>query len=516
MNLAVNLSRPPWFKSEILGVILILLAFVVVNLLVATRTPTVYCDEPGYTDPAANLYFGSGFTSTMWGQDRNAFWAGNTPLYQGILFCGFKLFGFGLFQVRAMNTLLAGAAAWLIWCGLRRTLFIQQPAHRLISLALILSGSVSTLTFRTGRYDTTMFFVCAAVFYCCCLPAQWRSRLILVGFYSALLPIAGIPTLPFVGMVGLLNLAVYGLANFSLLLSMAGGMLAGVAALYVFYSHFSSWKTFVEIVLPFTGIGNPVHSQTSTLAVKIFGQTTGDDSLFTCFFGNPAEFLSQKTLFDYSAALLFLLLVIITCKVWRSANLESRRFIIFITAVVLLVPPFMHFVGHYRSYYRWMTYIPLTFAVPRLLEISWLAGKNGLRRWCFGVMAVSIFMGVPLRTLAILPHWSERSIRPLEQTVAQMVQPSDVVVCDYKAYFAVRPRARLVYVYDLPARGAFSQVCNLPTNQITLLCLSPKDFQVVLKIAGGNWKKVPLGEPSVAEALAKTRYAVDFYRRQPQ
>jgi len=518
MNPAANPDppKPLRFDRETSGVILILLTFVLVNLLVATRTPTVFCDEPGYTDPAANLYLGSGFTSTMWGQDRHAFWCGNVPLYQGILYCFFKLMGFGLFQVRAVGTFLAGAGALLIWAALRQSGFIRLPTGRLMSLALILSGSVSTLTFRTARYDATMFFICAAVFYCCSLPAFWRGRLILIALCSALLPAAGVPMLPYVCIMGLLNLAVYGFANFSLLASMAAGMIAGVAALVAFYHHFSSWHTFLEIVLPFTGLGGISHSGASGLSAKIFGKAPGDDTIFTCFFGNPAEFLSQKTLFDYSAALLFLLVVLVSISRWSSADHKSRKFMLFMVAVTLCVPPLMHLAGHYRSFYRWMTYVPLAIAVPWLLEMqSNTADQKRFRRWLYLGMGISFFMGIPLRTLAILPHWAERSTRPLERVAAETVQSSDVVVCSYKAYFAIRPRAKLVYAYGLPARGDFSREVDLPAAEVTLLCLYPEELAVVTNVIGGHWEKLRPGEPPDAEALAQTRYAMDFYRRSP-
>ena len=122
-------------------------------------------------------------------------------------------------------------------------------------------------------------------------------------------------------------------------------------------------------------------------------------------------------------------------------------------------------------------------------------------------------MGVPLRTLAILPHWAERSTAPLDRMAAKIVQSSDVVVCNYKAYFSVRPRAKLVYAYGLPARGDFTRTNDLPANEVTLLCLFPEDFQIVTNVIGGAWGKIPLNGNAEAEALAKTRYAVDFYRR---
>ncbi len=512
MKLEVNSRSLP--RRELAGAILIASVFLLINLLVATHTPTVYLDEPQYCDPAANLYLGSGFTSTMWGQNRDDFWCGNVPLYQGILYCFFKMFGFGLFQARAVNALLAGAGGFLIWAALRRTNFVKEPANRLLCLALVLSGSVSTLTFRTIRADATMFFVCAMVFFACSLPAGWRGRYVVVGLLSALLPAAGIPMIPYVGMVLAINLAVYRLANLGLLISIATGLLGGIASLALFYNHFSMWHTFLGIVLPFTGIGGVNRGGASFLQTKLFGKSFGQESLFTSFFGNPLQFLDQKTLFDYSAALLFLLVVVFLVKSWRIMPDHRRRFMVCIVFMTLAIPPIMHLAGHYRSFYRWMTYIPLAIAVPQLLEIQWETGAAPwLRRVVISGMSVSAFMGIPLRTLAIIPGWQERSTTPLEHVAAAVARPADVVVCEFRTYFALRPRTKLLYAYGLAAGGLFSSTKDLPVNEITLLALPPKDVEPVIQIIGGKWKKAPLDGIPDAEALAKTRYAVDFYRR---
>ncbi len=480
----------------------------------ATRTPTVFVDEPQYCDPAANLYLGSGFTSTLSGQGRDDFFCAIVPLYPGILYCFFKVFGFGFFQARVVNTLLAGAAGFLIWAALRRTGFIKQPASRLFCLALVLSGSVSTLTFRTIRADTTMFLVCAMVFFACSLPAGWPGRYVLVGLLSTLLPAAGVPMIPYVGMVLLINLAVYGFANLRLLASIAAGLLGGIASLALFYRHFSVLHTFVDIVLSFSGAGAMGQGGSSFLHTKVFGTAYDPESLFTSFFGNPLEFLDQKTLFDYSAALLFLLVLVLSAKSWRIMSDRQRRFIVCIVLMTLAIPPVMHLAGHYRSFYRWMTYIPLAIAVPRMLEMQVETGMTPwLRRMAILGMCVSVLMGIPLRTLAIIPGWRARSPEPLERVAARIAKPTDVVVCEYKAYFAVRPRVRLLYANGLMARGDFGKTRDLPTNEITLLCLPASTYDSVIQIIGGKWKKVPLDGIPEAEALAKTRYALDFYRR---
>ena len=504
-------SEPRW---EFASVIFILAVFILVNLVVATRTPTVYADEPQHVDPAANLYFGNGFTSTMWGQDSHEFWCGYVPLYNGILYSFFKIFGFGLFQARALNDLLAAAGGFLIWAALRRTAFVGQPANRLLCLALILSGSVSTLTFRTARPDATMFFVCAAVFFSCCQPASRRWRYLAIVFFSALLPAEGIAMLPYAVLLILINLAVYGLVNLDRLAAVAAGLLAGIAALAEFYHHFSTLQTFVKLFLPNTALGGT--GTTFAWREKIFGQFPGGAGIFTSFFGNPLEFLSQQTLFDYSAALLFLLVIFFAApKMWRGADVRARKFLVFIAAVTLTVPPFMHLTAHFPSYYRWMVFVPLAVAVPHLLEIHASAKHFLLRRLVFFVIGLSIFLGVPARTLAIIPSWTARSTMPIDRVAAQMLRPSDIVICSAKIYFAVRPHARSVYAIGITAGGDFSRTKNLPAQDISLLCLFPADVETVMQTVGGKWEKVPLDKIPEAAALAKTRYAVDFYRREP-
>ena len=515
MKLETNPDPAPLPRWEPAGAFLLVFFFCVINFLVATRTPTVNLDEPQYCDPAANLCLGSGFTSTLWAQNHDAFWCGNVPLYQGILFCFFKLAGFGLLQARLVNTLLTAAAALLIWAALRRSGLVKNPVNRLLCMALILSGSVSTLTFRTIRPDATMFFICSLVFFACTLKIPWKRY----GFAllcSALLPFAGVPMLPYIGMLLLLNLACYGFANLGLLVAIGLGLVGGVAGLVLFYNHFSSWHTFVEIVLPFTGIGGGAQGATPSIHDRIFGSGLGAENIFTSFFGNPLSFLDQKTLFDYSAALLFLAAVLLAAKCWRSATIRDRKFMAFILVTVVVIPPFLHLAGHYRSMYRWMTYIPLAIALPRFLEIHRSSG--GMLRWrcaALGVVCLSLVLGIPLRTAAAIPGWRERSITPLEQVAAQVAHPSDVVVCDFTTYFALRPPTKMLYAYRLAARGEFSLIADLPTNAVSLLCLRPGDVPAVTQTLGGSWKKVDLQGVPEADTLARTRYAVDFYRREP-
>src|ERR1700761_843046 len=97
----------PNFRSEYAWVGFLILVFLTTSFLVASRSPTVHMDETVFADPAANLYFGSGFTSTMWAQNRNELWSSQPPLYAGLLYVFFKVLGFGLAQARTANACIA-------------------------------------------------------------------------------------------------------------------------------------------------------------------------------------------------------------------------------------------------------------------------------------------------------------------------------------------------------------------------------------------------------------------------
>ncbi|MGZ3472339.1 MAG: hypothetical protein ACXVA6_20420, partial [Isosphaeraceae bacterium] len=73
---------------------LLLSSFLAANLGTSSRSPVIWQDEVMFTDPAANLYFGQGFTTSAWFQSRGTLFAGNSPLYSLCLYPWIRVFGF--------------------------------------------------------------------------------------------------------------------------------------------------------------------------------------------------------------------------------------------------------------------------------------------------------------------------------------------------------------------------------------------------------------------------------------
>jgi hypothetical protein len=499
-------------KQEILGAILILLFFLCISSLVATRTPTVYIDEPVFADPAANLYLGSGFTSTMWGEDRHELWSSQPPLYSSLLYVFFKCFGFGLFQARMANAVMAAAGGLLIWAGLRRARFIESPGYRLMALVLVLSGSATTLAFRTIRYDVGAFLVSALVFFTWCLPSHWRTRYLWLLLSSMLCLVSGVPMLPYVSLVLFLQLLVYHGQNVRRMISVIIGFGLGAGCLLLFYNHFGVLDHFLHFV---SSVTSATRREKPSFGQLLYGKPFGSSSLLVSFFGNPVSYQDMKTMFDYSTFILFLVLIYLSRKMWRSTDVKTHKLIAFVALTTLVIPPVIQLSAHYWSDYRWMTYMPLAVVIPRLVEI---ACENKTltftRRGVFTAISLSAFMGVPFRSLLPLADWSARSVTPLNRVCEQVVKPSDVVVCQCKTYFAIRPRAELVFCTGLSAMGELRFVKDLPTNQVSLICLYPTNVADITAVVGGHWKKLNLDNVPEAGALKHTRYAVDFYRRQ--
>ena len=202
----------PVLRLEILSLAALLLLFLLLGCLIASRLPELpnaMIDEILFTDPAANLYLGHGFTSSAWfAQTQDKFWAGYPPLYSFLLSLWMHCVGFTLSASRTLNYLLGTAAGLMLWLALFRLRWIKLPIARITLVALFLTKLNDIFSTHTGRPDGLAVLLCVAVLLTCSIqrsPLRYRLLICL----GALFPWTGLQLIPYTGLLGGLLLLYY-------------------------------------------------------------------------------------------------------------------------------------------------------------------------------------------------------------------------------------------------------------------------------------------------------------------
>ena len=180
------------------------LDFLAANLGTSSRSPVIWQDEVMFTDPAANLYFGQGFTTSAWFQSRDTLFAGNSPLYSLCLYPWIRVFGFDVVSVRGLNYGLILAVAAVCLLALDRLGLVRSTVPRLVFALLVLCGDGVTYSYRSGRYDCLGMLLVSGLFLTLTLRpcgAEWPACSLL-----AACPWAGLQLLPYLALLGLLVL----------------------------------------------------------------------------------------------------------------------------------------------------------------------------------------------------------------------------------------------------------------------------------------------------------------------
>ena len=143
---------------------LLLSTFLAANLTTSSRSPVIWQDEVMFTDPAANLHFGQGFTTSAWFQSRDTLFAGNSPLYSLCLYPWIQVFGFDVVSVRGLNYVLIRAVVAVCLLALNRLGLVRSTVPRLAFLLLVLCGDGVTYSYRSGRYDCLGMLLVSVLF----------------------------------------------------------------------------------------------------------------------------------------------------------------------------------------------------------------------------------------------------------------------------------------------------------------------------------------------------------------
>jgi hypothetical protein len=444
---------------------LLLLSFLAVNLLTASRSPVIWQDEVMFADPAANLYLGNGFTTTAWFQSRNTLFAGNAPLYSLCLYPWIRLFGFDVVAIRGLNYVLIGAVAVIGLWALRRLGLVCSPVPRAIFLLLILTGDGVTYCYRSGRYDCLGMLLVATLALVHSFPQGWARNLALL-LLSALMPWVGLQLLVYLALGGLLLLLLRGRSALFEVLTIGTGCVAGLASLFVFFLRNGVWDEFARSVAILSGARQPLAHRLVEAA--------------------------SAPLTEPSSILVLAALGVVLISALRRDRLQMRSPLVIGFLVGVLVPCLLALSGKYPRYYAWMAFVPMAGCLAAEVE----CGRAGpVRKLVIPLVILACIVGLPARLAVTCGEWSLRDPNPVNRFVAQQVRPTDWVYSEYEAYYPAKKTAAVVFLPPYAGLVPGMERVTPPLseaekNRVDVLILKPATRDQTLRRFEGRWTMV--------------------------
>jgi len=477
---------------EALFLIAIFVVFLLFNINTYLVYPIVAHDEVMFTDPAANLYFGNGFTSTAWEfQTKDEFWAGNAPLYSILLAAWMHLFGFSVLAARSLNYVLTIISAIAIWLAVIRLNLVTSSIRRVGLIGILLLSDAVFFSYRTGRYDSTTILVCAAALLAFSVTHPWL-RCTLLACIAIFLPMAG------------LHLAAFSVIFCSLLLfylrrsfvrecvSIAIGAIMGVIFMLTLYFTNGVLKGFIISTM------GAHHSFTGKLGQALVLHKTK----------HIAEYKDVLLVFfrEYSFPILLALAIGMAIYQYRKGKLKFRSPLSFGLATSFCVPVGVFFLGKYPIYYVWMALIPLLICIFATFDEWKFNSKNGLHWMIVVALVLTCLMGLPRRLAAAASIGESIDYPAVETLVENNVTKDDWVLSDYSAYYAAKKIGATVILPNYTESSLFPSIPE--KEKITVMVINPNTLEKVLTRVGGKWDNTGKGIRSRMED-----YTLQVYRR---
>ena len=462
-------SCSPVLRLEILSLAALLFFFLLLGCLIASRLPELpnaMIDEILFTDPAANLYLGHGFTSSAWfAQTQDEFWAGYPPLYSLLLSLWMHCVGFTLSASRTLNYLLGTAAGLMLWLAAFRLRWIKLPIARITLVALFLTKLSDIFSTHTGRPDGLAVLLSVAGLLTCSIqrsPLRYRLLICL----GVLFPWTGLQLIPYTGLLGGLLLLYYRKAIAKEGVALVVGILLGALCLYIFYSVNGVWPDFINSIR-----NNP--------SFKV-------DHDFLPRFAAKNWFAAGIYKDSFYELLWILLLGIGGDRLFkRRFQLRSR--LSFGLAAGLVIPLGMMLASCYPIYYGWMAFLPVAIVLCAELESGGGRGWTGkllasIRMPIVAFLLAFCLIGYPLKLTDLLMDWNTLDYARIEAFVDRHVSSSDWVLCHEASYYAAKHKAAAVittaYLRVIPPQEA---------AKVSVLIINPEsDWKIISKL-GGKW-----------------------------
>jgi hypothetical protein len=467
----------------------VLVLLVVLNLLTASRSPTVWNDEVVFTDPAANFVEGHSLTSTAWPfQTAQEVWAGNAPLHTWLLVPWIKLFGLTPTSVRAVNFVYIAIAALLLWVAVRRLGLISSPRLRVALVVLVLLEYAVVFCYRSGRYDSLGILLAAAVMAAATVRSQ-ATRVVLVAAIGVLAPFTGLQLIPYAVVVAAVLLLVFGTPTLRVTIPLGVGIAMGGALLYAVLHALGAWQGFLRSV---------------QLQRAGFEVPAGMAQVLAAIIKAPQHaFLDDPSLMP-----LLIALAIGLASSWGGADRTWRRVNLAVVALCLAVPICLGLLAIFPTYYIWMISVPALLGATVVWERLQASSSRRLQSAGIAVatlLALAGAMGLPARLGVTVLQWSRRDYAPVEALVSRYVRGGDVVFGDPQPFYALHHvRARTFYRgYRMTPRDKAS---------VTLIVISPRELPEAIELIGGSWREIG-ALPSAEFGLRAKPYDLAVYAR---
>jgi hypothetical protein len=469
----------------------LLIAFVAVLAMTSLRVQPVWLDEVTVADPAVNLYFGKGFTSTGWQyQTKEEFWASNAPLHQVLLFHWIRLFGFTPLAVRSISFVFMALTIALLWFATWNLKLLVTPLGRMIFVALLIGGAGITFNYYLGRYDCIGILLLAAVMavYSLEWPLWIKSMVLLV--LGMLIPVAGVNLIPYTLVIGFLLILFLGPGFRREAACLAAGVVLGLLALYILYV-----TNGVEKVLLTSAGGHGLAGTLGDDAQEVRQAGLGPKVKY--ILTHLPSVLGRRFrdglgwyFSDRSFVAVVLVLGVRALALRRAGKFSRRSVEAFGLAVAALVPLVLGVLRNYPFYYSWMAYLPVGLCAVHSCETFWrppawaeVRGKVTAAA-CGAAFLWASLQGLPFRLLDARTKPAP-SHAALEAFVASGVTKSDRAYADFEAYYPMR---RIVTYVLLPTYK--KMMSDAEKKELTVLVLRRPNIREVEEMVGGRWAPV--------------------------
>jgi hypothetical protein len=331
----------------------------------------------------------------------------------------------------------------------------------------------------------------------CLLNLSARSEVVrTIGFVvlGALLPLAGIHVMVYLGLLTVVGLLAFRREAMPAAAALGAGVMLGMAFLYLMFSTNGVWFKFL------VATAGAQHSITGQLAqVVLQGDLKGVRRLVEF----PLAFLV-----DHSFAVI---LAAAAIAFWLTppdapSRLRASARLALLSGTV--IPTALFFAGKFPIYYGWMALVPTAMCVFAWSEE--LGRRSpGAWGWPLGVAVVAAAVGLPtyVATAIRLPGNERNSV--IDATARRDLHADDWVYADYASYLSARRVATVVMVPEYANSSFFH---GLPERErVTALFVSSRNLKGAIERVGGDWMIIP-STAGNADAGA-TDSAPRIYRR---